>query len=43
VLMSMGMFMLPPMMVSLPFKLVFFVLVDGWNLVVGSLARSFLG
>jgi flagellar biosynthetic protein FliP len=43
VLMSMGMFMLPPMMVSLPFKLIFFVLVDGWNLVVGSLARSFLG
>jgi len=43
VLMSMGMFMLPPMMVSLPFKLIFFVLLDGWNLVVGSLARSFLG
>ncbi|MHB8764016.1 MAG: flagellar type III secretion system pore protein FliP [Deferrisomatales bacterium] len=43
VLMSMGMFMLPPMMVSLPFKLIFFVLVDGWHLVVGSLARSFLG
>lgn len=42
VLMSMGMFMLPPMMVSLPFKLVFFVLIDGWHLVVGSLARSFL-
>jgi flagellar biosynthesis protein FliP len=43
VLMSMGMFMLPPMMVSLPFKLIFFVLVDGWHLIVGSLARSFLG
>jgi flagellar biosynthetic protein FliP len=42
VLMSMGMFMLPPMMVSLPFKLIFFVLIDGWNLVVGSLAQSFL-
>ncbi len=42
VLMSMGMFMLPPMMVSLPFKIIFFVLVDGWNLVVGSLARSIL-
>ncbi|MBI5017375.1 MAG: flagellar type III secretion system pore protein FliP [Deltaproteobacteria bacterium] len=42
VLMSMGMFMLPPMMVSLPFKLIFFVLVDGWHLIVGSLARSFL-
>jgi len=43
VLMSMGMFMLPPMMVSLPFKIIFFVLVDGWHLVVGSLARSVLG
>ncbi|MDW7711423.1 MAG: flagellar type III secretion system pore protein FliP [Deferrisomatales bacterium] len=43
VLMSLGMFLLPPMMVSLPFKVVFFVLVDGWNLVVGSLVRSFLG
>jgi flagellar biosynthetic protein FliP len=42
-LMSMGMFMLPPMMVSLPFKLIFFVLIDGWHLVVGSLTRSFLG
>jgi flagellar biosynthetic protein FliP len=42
-LMSMGMFMLPPMMVSLPFKLIFFVLIDGWHLVVGSLARSILG
>jgi flagellar biosynthetic protein FliP len=41
-LMSMGMFMLPPMMVSLPFKLIFFVLIDGWHLVIGSLARSFL-
>jgi hypothetical protein len=37
VLMSMGMMMLPPVMVSLPFKVVFFVLVDGWSLVVGSL------
>jgi flagellar biosynthetic protein FliP len=43
ILMSMGMFMLPPMMVSLPFKLIFFVLIDGWHLVVGSLARSILG
>lgn len=41
ILMSMGMMMLPPMMVSLPFKLLLFVLVDGWNLVVGSLVRSF--
>ena len=42
VLMSMGMMMLPPVMVSLPFKVVFFVLVDGWSLVVGNLARSFV-
>lgn len=41
VLMSMGMFMLPPVMVSLPFKLLLFVLVDGWSLVVGSLVASF--
>jgi len=40
-LMSMGMFMLPPVMVSLPFKLLLFVLVDGWSLVMGSLVRSF--
>jgi flagellar biosynthetic protein FliP len=42
VLMSLGMMMLPPNVVSLPFKLVFFVLVDGWRLVSGSLVRSFL-
>ena len=41
VLMSMGMMMLPPVMISLPFKLVFFVLVDGWNLITGSLVQSF--
>jgi flagellar biosynthesis protein FliP len=41
VLLSMGMMMLPPVMVSLPFKLLLFVLVDGWYLVVGSLVRSF--
>ncbi len=41
VLMSMGMFMLPPMMISLPFKLILFVLVDGWYLLIGSLAKSF--
>ena len=41
ILMAMGMMMLPPASVSLPFKLIFFVLVDGWNLVVGSLVRSF--
>ncbi len=43
ILMSMGMMMLPPATVSLPFKLIFFVLVDGWNLVAGSLVRSFGG
>ncbi len=43
VLMSMGMMMLPPVVISLPFKLIFFVLVDGWNLVAGSLVRSFVG
>lgn len=41
VLMSMGMMMLPPTTISLPFKLIFFVLVDGWYLVVGSLVQSF--
>ncbi|ESQ86278.1 hypothetical protein AEAC466_03515 [Asticcacaulis sp. AC466] len=41
VLMSMGMMMLPPAVISLPFKLIFFVLVDGWQLVAGSLVRSF--
>ncbi|MGE4220667.1 MAG: flagellar type III secretion system pore protein FliP [Alphaproteobacteria bacterium] len=42
VLMSMGMMMLPPVMISLPFKLIFFVLVDGWYLVAGSLIQSFV-
>lgn len=41
VLLSMGMMMLPPVMISLPFKLMLFVLVDGWNLLVGSIVRSF--
>jgi flagellar biosynthetic protein FliP len=41
ILMSMGMMFLPPVLVSLPFKLVLFVLVDGWNLLVASLLRSF--
>ena len=41
VLMSLGMMMLPPIIVSLPFKLVFFVLVDGWRLVTGSLVQSY--
>ena len=43
VLMSLGMMMLPPSVVSLPFKLIFFVLVDGWRLVSGSLVQSFGG
>jgi flagellar biosynthetic protein FliP len=42
VLMSMGMMMLPPVVISLPFKLIFFVLVDGWRLVCGSLVESFM-
>jgi flagellar biosynthesis protein FliP len=41
ILMSMGMMMLPPVVVSLPFKLIFFVLVDGWSLVAGSLVQSY--
>ncbi|MCZ4280482.1 flagellar type III secretion system pore protein FliP [Kiloniella laminariae] len=41
VLMSMGMMMLPPIMISLPFKLIFFVMVDGWYMIAGSLVRSF--
>ena len=41
VLMSMGMMMLSPMMISMPFKLMLFVLVDGWSLIMGSLAASF--
>ncbi|WP_443082169.1 flagellar type III secretion system pore protein FliP [Sulfurospirillum sp. 1612] len=41
ILMSMGMMMLPPVMISLPFKLLIFVLVDGWNLLIGSLVKSF--
>ena len=41
ILMGMGMMMLPPIMISLPFKLIFFVLVDGWSLVAGSLVESY--
>ena len=41
ILMSMGMMMVPPVIISLPFKLIFFVLVDGWYMVAGSLVRSF--
>ena len=43
VLMSMGMMMLPPILISLPFKLIFFVMVDGWHLVAGSLVQSYGG
>jgi flagellar biosynthetic protein FliP len=42
VLMSLGMMMLSPMLVSLPFKLLLFVLVDGWSMTVGSLAATFV-
>jgi flagellar biosynthesis protein FliP len=41
ILLSMGMMMLPPVMISLPFKVLLFVLVDGWNLIVGSMVKSF--
>jgi flagellar biosynthesis protein FliP len=41
ILMSMGMMMLPPVLISLPFKLLMFILSDGWNLIFGSLVRSF--
>jgi flagellar biosynthesis protein FliP len=41
-LLSIGMLQLPPMMISLPFKVLLFVMIDGWNLLVGSLVRSFL-
>ncbi len=41
ILLSMGMMMLPPVMISLPFKLMLFILVDGWNLLIGSLVKSF--
>ena len=42
ILMSMGMMMLPPVIISLPFKLIFFVLVDGWRLIAGSLVESYM-
>ena len=42
ILMSMGMMMWPPVLISLPFKLIFFVLVDGWRLLSGSLVESFV-
>ena len=43
ILMAMGMMMLPPVMISLPFKIIFFVLIDGWYMLCGSLVRSFGG
>jgi flagellar biosynthetic protein FliP len=43
VLMSMGMMMLSPMIISLPFKIMLFVLIDGWSLVLGTLVASFSG
>lgn len=43
ILLAMGMLVLPPVIISLPFKLMLFVLVDGWNLIVGSLVKSFIG
>jgi flagellar biosynthetic protein FliP len=42
ILMSLGMMMLSPVLVALPFKLMLFVLADGWNLLIGSLAASFV-
>ena len=43
ILMAMGMMMLPPAMISLPFKILLFILVDGWNLVIKSLVNSITG
>jgi flagellar biosynthetic protein FliP len=42
ILLSMGMMMIPPMMVSLPFKILLFILVDGWNLIIGSVIKGFM-
>ena len=39
--MSMGMMMLPPSVISLPVKILFFILIDGWNLLIGNLVRSY--
>ncbi len=41
ILMSLGMMMLPPVMISLPIKIIFFILIDGWHLIIGNLAQSF--
>ncbi len=43
VLMAMGMMMLPPALISAPFKIIFFIMIDGWNLIVGSIVRTFTG
>jgi flagellar biosynthetic protein FliP len=40
-LMSMGMMMLPPTMISMPFKILLFIVADGWNLVIGGLVKTF--
>ena len=42
VLMAMGMMMMPPVMIAMPFKIIFFVVIDGWNLLAGSLIKSFI-
>lgn len=42
ILLSMGMMMIPPMLISLPFKILLFILVDGWNLIVGTLVKGFM-
>lgn len=41
ILMSLGMMMLPPVMISLPIKLIFFIIIDGWHLIIGNLSQSF--
>lgn len=41
ILMSLGMMMLPPVMISLPIKIIFFIIIDGWTLIIGNLAQSF--
>ena len=41
ILMSLGMMMLPPVMISLPIKIIFFIVIDGWQLIIGNLAQSF--
>lgn len=43
VLMAMGMMMLPPALISAPFKIIFFIMIDGWNLIIGSIVKTFTG